>query len=78
MERLRAAVSTEYHRFIPDDISLLDDALVDAGRLLGHQQLTDAYLLALAVAHDARLVTLDTRIPVDAVRGANESHLVVI
>ena len=78
MERLRAAVSTEHHRFIPDDVSLLDDALVDVRRLLGHRQLTDVYLLALAVAHDARLVTLDTGIPVDAVRGANESHLVVI
>ena len=75
---LRNAISSEHHQFIPDDVSLLDDALVDAGRLLGHRQLTDAYLLALAVAHDARLVTLDTRIPVDAVRGANESHLVVI
>ena len=78
MARVRAAVSSSYHQFINDDISILDDALVDARRLSGHRQLTDVYLLALAVAHDARLVTLDTRISLSAVRGASERHLVVI
>ena len=78
MAGLRDIVDTEHHRFIPDDISLLDDALVDVRQLLGHRQLTDVYLLALAVTHNARLVTLDTRISRDAVHGANESHLVVI
>ena len=78
MERLRVATSTEYHQFIPDDISLLDEMRVDPRRMSGHRQIADVYLLALAVAHDARLVTLDTRISLDAVQGANESHLVVI
>ena len=77
-ERLRGAVSTQYHQFFPDDVSILDGALVDVRRLSGHRQLTDVYLLALAVAHDARLVTLDTGIPLGAVQGANEDHLVVI
>ena len=78
IDLLRAAVSSEQHQFIPDDISLLDGALVDAQRLQGHRQLTDVYLLALAVAHGARLVTRDASIPLNAVHGANESHLVVI
>ncbi len=78
MERLQVAMSMEHHQFIPDDISLLDESLVDIRRLSGPRQLTDVYLLALAVAHDARLVTLDRRIPLDAVHGANESHLAVI
>ena len=78
IDLLRAAVSSEQHQFIPDDISLLDDTLVDDQRLLGHRQLADVYLLALAVSHDARLVTRDTRIPLDAVPGATESHLVII
>lgn len=78
MERLQVAMSIGNHGFIPDDISLLDNSLVDDRRLLGHRQIADAYLLALAVAHDARLVTLDRRIPLDAVHGANENHLVVI
>lgn len=78
LSRLQRAVSTPYHRFIPDDISLLDDAVVDRRHLLGHRQLTDVYLLALANAHDARLVTLDKSVPVSAVRGADVDSLFVI
>lgn len=78
MDLLRTATSTVYHQFFPDDISLLDESLVDDRRFLGYRQLTDVYLLSLAVTHAARLVTLDTRIPLHAVRGADESHLVVI
>ena len=75
---MRTAISTPYHTFINDDISILDVGRVDDQHLTGHKQLTDAYLLALAVAHDARLVTLDRRIPLTAVRGATDDHLVVI
>ena len=78
LDRLRTAVSTQYHQFIADDISILDDALVDARQLSGYRQITDVYLLALAVAHNARLVTLDTNIPLGTVRGATETHLVVL
>ena len=78
LRRLRSAVSTQFHQFISDDISILDGARVDLNRLSGQRQLTDVYLLALAVAHGAQLVTLDTRIPLGAVIGATEEHLVVI
>ena len=78
LSRLQRAVSTPYHRFIPDDVSLLDDALIDRGHLLGHRQLTDVYLLALANAHDACLVTLDKSVPLSAVRGADMDSLFVI
>jgi toxin-antitoxin system PIN domain toxin len=48
------------HDFWTDDISL-HDAL--AGRLLtGHRQVTDAYLLALAIAHGGVLASLDRAI----------------
>ena len=76
--QLLDATSTSYHQFLRDDISILDDMLVEAQRLSGHSQITDVYLLALAVAHDARLVTLDRRIPLTTVRGATEEHLVVL
>ena len=59
-------------------MSLLDSTLVDVAVLSGHRQLSDVYLLALAVAHDARLETLDTRIPLGAVVGATEDHRVVL
>lgn len=77
-ERLQASTSTSYHQFIADDISLLDDTLVRYNDLYSYRQITDVYLLALAVAHGARLVTLDAHIPLGGVYGANEDHLVVI
>ena len=77
-EQLLDATSSRHHQFIADDISLLDDTLVRFRDVTGPRQLTDVYLLALAVKHDARLVTLDSRISLDAVRGATPSRLVVI
>jgi len=66
------------HHFWPDDISLLDAQHVDPTRILGPRQLTDIYLLALAVKNGGRFVTFDRAIPVGAVRGATDNHLVVI
>jgi hypothetical protein len=66
------------HAFWPDDISLLDDKIIDRSRILGPKQLTDIYLLALAVEHGGRLVTFDRAVSVRAVRGAEARHLVVI
>ena len=78
-ERLRAAKTMPYHDFVAADISLFAAAAsVDIRLLSGHRQLTDIYLLALAVKHDMRLVTLDTRIRLDAVVGASPNNLVVI
>jgi len=42
--------------FCADALSYRD---VDLTALRGHKQLTDAYLVALATAHDARLATFD-------------------
>lgn len=66
------------HQFWPDDISLLDGQRMHHGRMHGHRQLTDLYLLALAVEHDGCFVTFDARIPLNAVRGALPRHLVSI
>lgn len=44
------------HRFWPDDIGYAD---VNWAGVLGHRQVTDAYLAALARAHHGRLATLD-------------------
>lgn len=78
IERLREATAHPSHAFWPDDVSLLDGSLVDARRVHGPRQLTDAYLLALAVAHGGRLVTFDGGIPLSAVHGARPKHLVVL
>lgn len=78
LARLRVAIASQYHRFIADDISLVDETIIYHQNITSHGQLTDAYLLGLAVAHDAHLVTLDTRIPLNTVRGATEMHLLVL
>jgi toxin-antitoxin system PIN domain toxin len=66
------------HAFWPDDISLLDTARFDRGRILGPRQLTDIYLLGLAVKNGGRLATLDRTIPLAAVRGAGPRHVAAI
>jgi predicted nucleic acid-binding protein len=64
--------------FWPDSISLADPARFDHGRILGPRQLTDIYLLGLAVANQGGLVTLDRNIPLSAVRGAVKAQLLVL
>jgi predicted nucleic acid-binding protein len=44
----------------------------------GPAQITDIYLLALAVQHGGRFVTFDTAISRDAVKGASASHLLTL
>lgn len=61
------------HCFWPDAVSLLEPSLVDSDRLLEAGQLTDAYLLALAVHHGGQLVTLDHRLNSAAVVGGSEA-----
>ncbi len=78
IQQLMFAISAQEHRSIPDDESILDNALVNPEHLSGHRQLTDVHLLTLAVAHDASLVTLDTRIPLTAVHGATDEHMVAL
>jgi uncharacterized protein len=66
------------HAFWPDDISLLDEQRIDRSHVLGPRQLTDVYLLALAVKHGGRLVTFDRSIPMAAVREAKVDHMVLL
>lgn len=74
---LRAACHTPHHEFWPCDLSLLDDRVVDRERLHGPRQVTDAYLLALAVAQGGHFVTFDQTVALSAVRGARPEHLTV-
>lgn len=66
------------HEFWPDDISAVDRGRLRRDRIHGHRQLTDLYLLALAVHHGGRLVTLDARIPASAVIGAGSGSLLTL
>lgn len=77
-ERLAAALATDLHEFWPDDISVLDDKVIDRTRLHGPRQITDCYLLALAVRHHGALATLDRTISRESVHGATARHLIKI
>ncbi len=76
--RLRAAAQTDHHHFVESSVSLLDNAHFDTGQLLGHRQVTDAWLLGLAVAHGLRFVSFDNALPMRVVRGATSEHWLVI
>ena len=69
-ERLREACAALDHEFWPDEISLRDDTLVDFTRVQGHHQITDLYLLALAVHRRGCLASFDQNIALTSVRGA--------
>jgi toxin-antitoxin system PIN domain toxin len=77
LDLLSDMIAATDHVFWSDDISLLDEQLIDRSRILGPKQLTDIYLLALAVKHGGRLVTFDRSIAVAAVRGARADQIVV-
>jgi len=75
---LRQNVRETDHEFWFDDVSLLDDSRIRAEYIIGPNQLTDVYLLALAVKNGGRLVTFDERISIQAVSGATPDNLVIV
>ncbi len=77
-QRLALAMANGRHAFWPDSVSLLDAGVLRWDRVLTSRQVTDAYLLALAVAQGGRLVTFDGGISVDAVPTAARKHLVTL
>ena len=64
------------HHFWPDDVSILQ--ILESDLIITHAQITDVYLLGLAVHKRGKLATLDQRIPVDAVRGGRKALELII
>ena len=56
---LRESQSHPGHQFWPDELELADAVQPFEGRLHGHQNLTDAYLLGLAAHRGGKLATFD-------------------
>jgi toxin-antitoxin system PIN domain toxin len=77
LDRLREFCASGDHQFWRDALSLRDD-LFDLSRASAHHQLTDIYLLGLAVNRKGRLATFDRSIPLGAVRGATKDTLALI
>ncbi len=70
-EIFRQFCDTSGHHFWSDDISVLQ--ILKTETIITHGQLTDLYLLGLAVHKKGKLATLDQRIPVDAVHGGRKA-----
>lgn len=77
-DRLAQATATSAHLFVADDYSLLGADSLHWKHILGHRQVTDAYLLGLAVRHQCRFVSFDARISLSVVPGAKTEHLYVL
>lgn len=69
LDLLGELVADARHRYLTP-LPSLSEAARHFRHLLGHQQVTDAYLLAVAAAHDAVLLTLDRRLAPPAGSGA--------
>jgi toxin-antitoxin system PIN domain toxin len=76
--RLREATEQLFHQFWAEGPNLLAPGRVNWEYIVGSRQVTDAYLLALAVHRGGRLVTFDPSIAGRVVSGAEDQHLVVL
>ena len=65
------------HQFWNDDLSLVGSEIIDMGQITTPAQVTDSYLLALAVAHHGQLATFDRRLSAKAVRGGRAAILAI-
>ncbi len=59
MALLESNLGHPAHQFWHDDIGLAEAMALVQRKIVGHQQVTDAYLLALAMHKKGRLATLD-------------------
>lgn len=82
--KLRQICSNADHQFWPDGVSLCslgkdqNRPQVNWSRVMGHNQITDVYLLALAVANQGCLATLDHRVALSTVVSASKEHLLLL
>jgi len=59
---LEANLRHPEHRFWSDDLGLMEATQPFVGKRMGHRQVTDAYLLGLALKRKGKLVSLDQSI----------------
>lgn len=77
-ERLANLSGGPNHRFWPARLDLLNQQHFDLSALTGHRQITDAYLLALAVKNGGCFVTFDRGVALGGVVGAQSRHITVL
>ena len=67
---LQKLCEAQGHHYWTEDVSILD--ILEPQAIITHAQITDVYLLGLAVHNGGKLATLDQKIPVDAIRDGSE------
>lgn len=75
LERL---VAHPGHRYLAESPALADLAAWPSLGLVGHRQVTDGYLLSLAIHHHVRLATLDKGLPMLLPDPAQRDHVVTV
>lgn len=75
---LQPMFAKTYHQFWPDDLSIVDQATFTHRHLIGSGQVTDSYLLALAVKNGGRFLTIDGGVALNSVVGAKNNHLLAL
>lgn len=84
LDALRTICAIPSHTYWPCTLAITDASCFKHSHLTGPRQVTDMYLLGLAVQHKsdggsgARLVSFDQTIPLSCVHGAMPGHLVLI
>ena len=79
IQLLERIVALPGHQFWSDDTSIVSSRHVARGKLIGHGQVTDAHLLALAIARRGMLATLDkgvAEIVPDSTTAAEAIHVI--
>lgn len=68
---LQQFCSAAEHRFWAEDVSIR--GLLSPDTLVTHAQITDVFLLGVAVRHGGKLATLDQNLPAAAIQGGPEA-----
>jgi uncharacterized protein len=74
---LESVCNAPGHAFWTDSVSLLNNSLFPLAVFPSSDQLTDVYLLGLAVSHGGKLATLDRRINAKAVADGQKALVVI-
>jgi uncharacterized protein len=75
---LRRMTALPHHHFWADDVRFAESPEVALARVAGHQQVTDAHLVGLAVRHKGRLVTFDRGVRALVPPGHEPDAIVVV
>jgi len=74
---LEENIETAHHEFWPDDIPLVKAISPLIPRIHGHRQITDAYLLGMAMHRKGKLATFDRSIAALLPEGRRKSDWIV-